>query len=128
MTLFRRAVIGTTCLLLAGMTGSPGFAQMRGPRINDVRDVSCVANWERRFRVISPGLWEMRMGQNDRNPFLFHETNRSTGSIALESTQNSRLKAKLNLRRQRIKYIIPGQESDPLFFPIQSYNINGMNC
>lgn len=70
----------------------------------------------------------MSMGQNDRNPFIFRETKRSTGSIFLESVHNNRLRAKLNLRRQRIKYIIPGQEYDPLFFDIASFNINGGQC
>tara|TARA_B100000073_G_scaffold231462_1_gene193322 strand:- start:111 stop:497 length:387 start_codon:yes stop_codon:yes gene_type:complete len=116
------------CLLSIGLNISPGLAQMRGPRISSVRDVTCVANWERRFQVISPGMWEMRMGTNDRDPFIFRETSRSTGSIWLQSVQNSRLKAILNLRRQRIKYIIPGQEYDPLYFNIQSYNINGGGC
>ena len=101
---------------------------MRGPRISSVRDVTCVANWERRFQIISPGMWEMRMGTNDRDPFIFRETSRSTGSIWLQSVQNSRLKAILNLRRQRIKYIIPGQENAPLFFQIQSFNIDGGHC
>jgi len=116
------------CLLSIGLNISPGLAQMRGPRISSVRDVTCVANWERRFQVISPEMWEMRMGTNDRDPFIFRETSRSTGSIWLQSVQNSRLKAILNLRRQRIKYIIPGQEYDPLYFNIQSYNINGGGC
>ncbi len=116
------------CLLSIGLNITPGLAQMRGPRISSVRDVTCVANWERRFQVISPGMWEMRMGTNDRDPFIFRETSRSTGSIWLQSVQNSRLKAILNLRRQRIKYIIPGQEYEPLYFNIQSYNINGGGC
>ena len=116
------------CLLSIGLNSTPGLAQMRGPRISSVRDVTCVANWERRFQIISPGMWEMRMGTNDRDPFIFRETSRSTGSIWLQSVQNSRLKAILNLRRQRIKYIIPGQEYDPLYFNIQSYNINGGGC
>ena len=116
------------CLLSIGLNISPGLAQMRGPRISSVRDVTCIANWERRFQIISPGMWEMRMGTNDRDPFIFRETSRSTGSIWLQSVQNSRLKAILNLRRQRIKYIIPGQEYEPLYFNIQSYNINGGGC
>ncbi|MBL6798694.1 MAG: hypothetical protein ISQ53_07845 [Synechococcus sp. BS307-5m-G39] len=93
---------------------------MRGPRIGNVRDVTCVANWERRFQVISPGVGEMTMGVNDPDPFIFRETRRSTESIKLELIQNSRLQAILNLGRQRIKYIIPGMESDPLYFKIQS--------
>ena len=108
--------------------GTSALAQMRGPRIGNVRDVTCVANWERRFQVISPGVWEMTMGVNDPDPFIFRETRRSTESIKLESIQNSRLQAILNLGRQRIKYIIPGMESDPLYFKIQSYNINGESC
>ncbi|CAK23305.1 hypothetical protein [Synechococcus sp. CS-197] len=108
--------------------GTSALAQMRGPRIGNVRDVTCVANWERRFQVISPGVWEMTMGVNDPDPFIFRETRRSTQSINLELIQNSRLQAILNLGRQRIKYIIPGMESDPLYFKIQSYNINGESC
>ena len=116
------------CLVGIGLSGSPGLTQMRGPRINDVSNVTCVANWERRFRLISPGFWEMRMGANDRNPFIFRETDRNTTTIFLQSVQNSRLKSKLNLRKQRIKYIIPGQENAPLYFAIQSFNINGGSC
>ena len=111
-----------------GLTSSPSHAQMRGPRVTDVRDVTCVSNWERRFQMFSPGRWEMSMGQNDRNPFIFRETKRSTGSIFLESVHNNRLRAKLNLRKQRIKYMIPGLEDDPLFFDIASFNINGGQC
>ena len=123
-----RSVLGMACLIGISLSGTPGLTQMRGPRISSVSNVTCVANWERRFRVTSPGIWEMRMGSNDRNPFIFRETDRSSTSIFLQSVQNSRLKAKLNLKKQRIKYIIPGQENDPLFFNIQSYNINGGNC
>ena len=121
-------VLGAASLLAIDLSGTSGFAQMRGPRINNVRDVTCVANWERRFKVISPGMWEMRMGPNDRNPFIFRETDRNTTTIFLQSVQNSRLKSKLNLRKQRIKYIIPGQENDPLYFAIESFNINGGSC
>ena len=123
-----KSIVALGCLLSIGLSSTPGLAQMRGPRINSVRDVTCVANWERRFQVISPGMWEMRMGTNDRDPFVFRETSRSTGSIWLQSVHNSRLKAILNLQRQRIKYIIPGQEFDPLYFNIQTYNINGGDC
>ena len=123
-----KSIVALGCLLSIGLNSTPGHAQMRGPRINSVRDVTCVANWERRFQVISPGMWEMRMGTNDRDPFVFRETSRSTGSIWLQSVQNSRLRAILNLQRQRIKYIIPGQEYDPLYFNIQTYNINGEGC
>ena len=83
------------CLLGIGLSASPGLTQMRGPRISNVSNVTCVANWERRFRVISPGMWEMRMGVNDRNPFIFRETDRNTTTIFLQSVQNSRLKSKL---------------------------------
>ena len=128
MRRFTKGGLAVCCLLSIGLNSTPGFAQMRGPRISSVRDVTCVANWERRFEVISPGLWEMRMGSNDRDPFIFRETSRSVGSIWLQSVHNSRLKAILNLQRQRIKYIIPGQEYDPLYFNIQTYNINGEGC
>lgn len=123
-----KGVLAVGCLLSIGLNSAPGFAQMRGPRISSVRDVTCVANWERRFQVISPGIWDMRMGANDRDPFVFRETSRSTGSIWLQAVHNSRLKAILNLQRQSIKYIIPGQEYDPLYFNIQTYNINGGSC
>ena len=123
-----KAILGTGCLSVIALTSSPSLAQMRGPRVTDVRDVTCVSNWERRFQMFSPGRWEMSMGQNDRNPFTFRETKRSTGSIFLESVHNNRLRAKLNLRRQRIKYMIPGLEDDPLFFDIASFNINGGQC
>ena len=123
-----KSAIGMACLIGISLSGSPGLTQMRNPRTSSVSNVTCVANWERRFRQTSPGLWEMRMGTNDRNPFIFRETDRSSTSIFLQSVQNSRLKAKLNLKKQRIKYIIPGQENDPLFFEIQSFNINGGNC
>ena len=123
-----KSIVALGCLLSIGLSSTPGLAQMRGPRINSVRDVTCVANWESRFQVISPGMWEMRMGTNDRDPFIFRETSRSTGSIWLQSVHNSRLRARLNLQRQRIKYIIPGQEFDPLYFNIQTYNINGGGC
>jgi hypothetical protein len=123
-----KSVLGMAFLLGIGLHASPGVTQMRGPRINNVRDVTCVANWERHFRLISPGFWEMRMGENDRNPFIFRETDRNTTTIFLQSVQNSRLKSKLNLKKQRIKYIIPGQENDPLYFAIQSFNINGGSC
>ena len=128
MRRFTKGGLAVCCLLSIGLNSTPGIAQMRGPRISSVRDVTCVANWERRFEVISPGLWEMRMGSNDRDPFIFRETSRSVGSIWLQSVHNSRLKAILNLQRQRIKYIIPGQEYDPLYFNIQTYNINGEGC
>ena len=101
-------------------------AQMRGPRISDASQVTCVANWERRFLLISPGYWEMVMNDGDR--LIFSEAKRSNRSIYLVNTANQRLKSKINLSRGRIKYTIPGQESDPLFFPIQSYNINGRGC
>ena len=123
-----KTILGLACLVSIGMSSTPGHTQMRGPRIKSVRDVTCVANWERRFRVISQGMWEMRMGSNDRSPFLFRETNRSKTTIWLQAVQNRRLKATLNLKRQRIKYVIPGQENDPLFFNIQSFNINGGSC
>ena len=123
-----KIILAVGSLLSIGLNSTPGLAQMRGPRINSVRDVTCVANWERRFQLISPGMWEMRMGTNDRDPFVFRETSRSTGSIWLQSVHNSRLRAILNLQRQRIKYIIPGQEFDPLYFNIQTYNINGGDC
>ena len=123
-----KIILAVGSLLSIGLNSTPGLAQMRGPRVNSVRDVTCVANWERRFQLISPGMWEMRMGTNDRDPFVFRETSRSTGSIWLQSVHNSRLRAILNLQRQRIKYIIPGQEFDPLYFNIQTYNINGGDC
>jgi len=123
-----RSVLGIACLIGISLSGIPGLTQMRGPRISNVRNVTCVSNWERRFRLISPGMWEMRMGANDRNPFIFRETDRSKTTILLQSVQDSRLRAKLNLKKQRIKYIIPGQENDPLLFAIQSFNINGGNC
>ena len=123
-----QSFLAVSCLVGMGLHSTPGLTQMRGPRISSVRDVSCVANWERRFQILSPGLWEMTMGTNDRNPFIFHETDRSSGSIWLQSVHDSRLKAILNLQRQSIKYIIPGQEYDPLYFNIQSYNINGGEC
>ena len=123
-----RRILGIACLIGISLSGSPGLTQMRGPRISKVSNVTCVANWERRFRLTSPGIWEMRMGSNDRNPFIFRETDRSSTSIFLQSVHNSRLKAKLNLKKQRIKYIIPGQADDPLFFKIESFNINGGNC
>ena len=81
----------------------PGAGSDARPRISSVRDVTCVANWERRFQMISPETWEMTMGPNDRDPFIFRETSRSTGSIRLQSVHNRRLKAALNLGRQRIK-------------------------
>ena len=109
-----KGLLAVGSLLSIGLNSAPGLAQMRGPRISSVRDVTCVANWERRFQVISPGMWDMRMGANDRDPFVFRETSRSTGSIWLQAVHNSRLKAILNLQRQSIKYIIPGQEHDPL--------------
>ena len=110
------------CLVGISLSGSPGLTQMRGPRISSVNNVTCVANWERRFRLISPGMWEMRMGANDRNPFIFRETDRSKTTILLQSVQDSRLRAKLNLKKQRIKYIIPGQADDPLFFKIEIHS------
>ena len=121
-------ILGLLCLLGLGLSETPGHAQMRGPRIQSVRDVTCVANWERRFFVIRPGMWQMTMGMNARDQFLFYETHRSRTTISLQSVQNSRLKAFLNLKRQRIKYIIPGQENAPLFFKIQSFNIDGGTC
>lgn len=123
-----KSVLAVGCLLGIGMVGIPALAKMRGPRISSVRDVTCVANWERRFQMISLETWEMTMGPNDRDPFIFRETSRSQGAIRLQSVHNRRLKAVLNLGRQRIKYIIPGQEYDPLYFNIQSYNINGGGC
>ena len=121
-------ILGLLCLLGLGLSETPGYAQMRGPSIQSVRDVTCVANWERRFFVIRPGMWQMTMGMTARDQFLFYETNRSRTTISLQSVQNSRLKAFLNLKRERIKYIIPGQENAPLFFNIQSFNIDGGNC
>ena len=121
-------VLGLLCLLGLGLSETPSHAQMRGPRIQSVRDVTCVANWERRFLMVSPGMWRMTMGMSDMDPFIFRETNRSKTTISLQSVQNRRLKAFLNLKRQRIKYIIPGQENAPLFFKIQSFNIDGGNC
>lgn len=124
----RKGVVAIGCLLGVALSGTAAEARMRGPRISNVRDVTCVANWERRFLLVSPGIWEMSMGMNDNDPFIFRETRRSTGAIRLQSVQDSRLQAILSLKRQRIKYIIPGQEDDPLYFKIQSYNINGGNC
>ena len=121
-------VLGAASLLAISLSGTSGFAQMRGPRINNVRDVTCVANWERRFKVISPGMWEMRMGPNDRNPFIFRETNRYTGAIALQAVHNRQLKALLNLRAQQIAYTIPDNPPYDLYFDIQSFNINGGGC
>ena len=123
-----RSVLGIVCLIGISLSGSPGLTQMPGPRISNVKNVTCVSNWERRFRLISPGMWEMRIGSNDRNPFIFRETDQSKTTIFLKTVQNSQLKAKLDLKNQRIKYIIPGQENDPLLFAIQSFNINGGNC
>ena len=116
------------CLMGLSLSKTPGHAQMRGPSIQSVRDVTCVANWERRFVLIRPGMWQMTMGMNARDQFLFYETNRTRTTISLQSIRNSRLKAFLNLKRQRIKYIIPGQENAPLFFKIQSFNIDGGTC
>ena len=121
-------ILGLLCLMGLSLSKTPGHAQMRGPNIQSVRDVSCVANWERRFVLIRPGMWQMTMGMNARDQFLFYETHRSRTTISLQSVQNSRLKAFLNLKRQRIKYIIPGQENAPLFFKIQSFNIDGGTC
>ena len=123
-----QSILGLLCLFVIISIDRPGHAQIRGPRIRSVSHVTCVANWERRFQMISPETWEMTMGPNDRDPFIFRETSRSTGSIRLQSMHNRRLKAVLNLGRQRIKYIIPGQENDPLYFAIQSFNINGGSC
>ena len=123
-----QSILGLLCLLGLGLSDTPGFAQMRGPSIQSVRDVTCVANWERRFFVIGPGMWQMTMGMNASDQFIFRETNRSRTTISLQSVQNRRLKAFLNLKRQRIKYIIPGQDNDPLFFRIQSFNIDGGTC
>ena len=121
-------LVAAMLLLGIGLDVSPGRAQMRGPRISHVGDVTCVANWERRFQVISPGVWEMRMADGNVGPFLFRETDRSRASIFLKGLSNQRLTATLNLNKQRIKYVIPGQEGDPLFFNIQSFNINGGGC
>ena len=63
-----KSVLAVSCLLGIGMGSIPALAQMRGPRISSVRDVTCVANWERRFQMISPETWEMTMGPNDRDP------------------------------------------------------------
>ena len=123
-----QSILGLLCLFVIISIDRPGHAQIRGPRIRSVSHVTCVANWERRFLMVSPGMWRMTMGMSDMDPFIFRETNRSKTTISLQSVQNRRLKAFLNLRRQRIKYIIPGQENDPLFFTIQSFNINGANC
>ena len=123
-----RGVLGIVCLIGISLSGNPGLTQMRGPRISNVKNVTRVSNWERRFRLISPGMWEMRISSNDRNPFIFRETDQSKTTIFLKTVQNSQLKAKLDLKNQRIKYIIPGQENDPLLFAIQSFNINGGNC
>ena len=128
MRRWTQSILGLACLVGIGLIGAQAQAQMRGPRIQSVRDVTCVANWERRFFVIRPGMWQMTMGMNARDQFFFYETNRSRTTISLQSVQNSRLKAFLNLKRQRIKYIIPGQENAPLFFNIQSFNIDGGNC
>lgn len=123
-----KSVLAMGCLLGIGMGSVPALGQMRGPRISSVRDVTCVANWERRFRLISPGMWEMRLLDNSLDPFLFRETKRTRTSITLQALRNQRLKATLNLNRQRIKYVIPSQEDDPFFFNIQSFNINGGSC
>jgi hypothetical protein len=123
-----QSILGLLSLLGIGLSETPGHAQMQGPRVQRVRDVTCVANWERRFFVIRPGMWQMTMGMNARDQFLFYETNRSKTTISLQSVENSRLKAFLNLKRKRIKYIIPGQENAPLFFKIQSFNIDGGHC
>ena len=106
-----KSVLAVSCLPGIGMGSIPALAQMRGPG-SAACAMACVANWERRFQMISPETWEMTMGPNDRDPFIFRETSRSTGSIRLQSVHNRRLKAVLNLGRQRIKYIIPGQEYD----------------
>ena len=121
-------ILGLLCLLGLGLSETPGHAQMRGPRIQSVRDVTCVANWERRFRLISPGMWEMRLLDNSLDPFLFRETKPSRTSITLQALRNQRLKATLNLNRQRIKYVIPSQEDDPFFFNIETFNLNGGSC
>lgn len=121
-------LVAALLLLGIGFNASPARAQMRGPRISNVRDVTCVANWERRFRLISPGMWEMRLLDNSLDPFLFRETKRTRTSITLQALRNQRLKATLNLNRQRIKYVIPSQEDDPFFFNIQTFNINGGGC
>ena len=121
-------ILGLLCLMGLSLSKTPGHAQVRRPSIQSVRDVTCVANWERRFVLIRPGMWQMTMGMSARDQFLFYETNRSRTTISLQSIRNSRLKAFLNLKKQRIKYIIPGQENAPLFFKIQSFNIDGGNC
>ena len=40
-----KSVFAVGCLLGIGMSSIPALAQMRGPRISSVRDVTCVANW-----------------------------------------------------------------------------------
>ena len=121
-------VLGAASILAIGLSGTSGFAQMRGPRINNVRDVTCVANWERRFKVISPGMWEMTMGPNDRNPFIFREANQCTGAIALQADHNRQQKSLLDLRTQQITYTIPDNPPYDLYLDIQSFNINGGSC
>ena len=123
-----QSILGLLCLFVIISIDRPGHAQIRGPRIRSVSHVTCVANWERRFRLISPGMWEMRLLDNSLDPFLFRETKRTRTSITLQALRNQRLKATLNLNRQRIKYVIPSQEDDPFFFNIQTFNINGGSC
>ncbi len=113
-----QSILGLACLVGIGVINEPGHAQMRGPRIQSVRDVTCVANCERHFFMIRPRMWQITMGMNARDQFLFYETNRSRTTISLQSVENSRLKAFLNLKRQRSKYIILGQENAPLLFNI----------
>ena len=74
------------CLLGIGLSGSPGHAQMRGPRINDVRNVTCVANWERRFRLIV-GILGDANGRDDEIHSSF-ETGRNLPQSSISSEQS----------------------------------------